>query len=335
MIYPSILDRKYQEYSPFVEQIAKRVKETLINFCEKKGYAFISRLKTVESLAEKIETGRFKKWSDLNDLFACTIIIPTLSHEKEVIEFCQKTFEIVNIVKRGQNKKAPDTFIFDSTRIYAKLRPTPHISLGDNLSIYSIVFEIQIKSAFEHAWSVATHDLVYKSSEIDWRRFRLAAQIKATVEQLDTLILAFEETSKIIQNNDYPDIKIKRQLASEINKLFDNKKLPDELQPKDMSRLCDNLHLLLDKRKNISLKPIDIIKEITTEIQCTSSNKIPLSLSLFQYFFAILIEKEIIELPIDNYSCHITDELITLYPNIQLDNDSIFLYNDNSQTSQG
>jgi hypothetical protein len=39
--------------------------------------------------------------------------------------------------------------------------------------------------------------LVYKSSEIDWKRLRLAAQIKANVEQLDTLILAFEQTSLI------------------------------------------------------------------------------------------------------------------------------------------
>lgn len=329
MIYPSVLDRKYQEYYPFVKEVAKKVKETLINFCENKGYAFRSRLKTVESLAEKIETGRFKKWSDLNDLFASTVIIQTLSHEKEVVEFCKNTFEIVNIVKRGQNKKAPDIFIFDSTRIYAKLRPIPDIPLGDNLSIYSIVFEIQIQSAFEDAWSVATHDLVYKSSEIDWRRFRLAAQIKATVEQLDTLILAFEETSKIIHNNNYAEIKIKGQLAIQINKLFENNKLPDELQPKDMSRFCNNLYLLLDKRKNKDSKPIDIIKQIITEIESTPSNRIPLSISLFQYFFAILIEKEIVELPINNYSCHITEELTTLYPNLQLDNDSIFLYDDN------
>ena len=92
MIYPSILDRKYQEYYPFVEEVAKKVKETLLNFCENKGYAFTSRIKTVESLAEKIETGRFQKWTDLDDLFACTVIIPTLSHEDEVLEFCQNSF---------------------------------------------------------------------------------------------------------------------------------------------------------------------------------------------------------------------------------------------------
>ena len=329
MIYPSILDRKYQEYKPFVEEVAKRVKSTLINFCEGKGYAFTSRIKSVESLAEKIETGRFKKWTDLDDLFACTVIIPTLSHEQEVREFCKNTFNIIRTVKRGQNKKAPDTFRFDSTRIYAELKKVDQTNVDNILNIYSIIFEIQVKSAFEHAWSVSTHDLVYKHSEIDWRRLRLASQIKATVEQLDTLILAFEQAFQIIEKNDYSEIKIKHRFASEINELFKKEKLPDELKPKDMTRFCDNLYRLLDARHHKEIKEIDVIKQVVQEIEATPTDIIPRSISLFQYFFAILIEKSIINLPIQNYCCHITEELITLYPSIQTDIDSIFLYNEN------
>lgn len=114
----------------------------------------------------------------------------------------------------------------------------------------------------EHAWLVSTHDIVYKSSDIDWRKFRLAAQIKATVEQLDMLILAFEQNSGVIKNNNYPEIKTKRFLASEINKLFEINKIPDELKPKDMSRFCDNLYRLVTQvadEKEIK----DIIKKIT------------------------------------------------------------------------
>jgi ppGpp synthetase/RelA/SpoT-type nucleotidyltranferase len=314
MIYPSILDRKYNEYKPFVEAVAKQVKETLLNFCDGKGYAFTSRIKTVESLAEKIETGRFKKWSDLDDLFACTVIIPTLLDEKEIIEFCKTTFEIIRTVKRGQNKKPPDTFRFDSTRIYARLRKND--DTDNMLSIYKIIFEIQIKSAFEHAWSVSTHDLVYKNDEIDWKRFRLAAQLKATVEQLDTLILAFEETSGFIKDNDYPEIKIKRYLATETNKLFQSGKIPDELKPKDMSRFCDNLYrLLVNVGQEDNIKKI--IKHITTKIQSTQINQIPRSISLFQYFVAILVSDRIIDPSTKNHYWHITQEVTTLYPSLQ------------------
>jgi hypothetical protein len=157
MIYPSILDRKYNQYSPFIKKVAKQVKETLLNFCDNKGYAFTSRIKSIESLAEKIEAGRFKKWSELDDLFACTVIIPTLSHEKEIISFCNNAFEITRTVKKGQNKKPPDTFRFDSTRIYAQLRNNNAIN-PTNIYYWHITKEVinlypdlkNISSTFEY-----------------------------------------------------------------------------------------------------------------------------------------------------------------------------------------
>ena len=327
MIYPSILDRKYNQYQPFVREVAKKVKETLLNFCDLKGYAFTSRIKTTESLAEKIETGRFKKWSDLDDLFACTIIIPTLSHEKEVIKFCKATFKIIRTTKKGQNKKSPDTFRFDSTRIYAQLKNNNAIVQSSELSIYHIKFEIQVKSAFEHAWSVSTHDLVYKNSEIDWRKLRLAAQIKATVEQLDMLILAFEQTSEFIEDNSYPEIKIKQYLASEMNKLFQNNKIPDELQPKDMSRFCDNLYrLLINAVEEKQIKKV--VKQVTQKIQSTKTNQIPRSISLFQYFISLLLSEGIIDASINRYYWHVTQEVVSLYPNLKNIN-STFEYEEN------
>ncbi|TAE94117.1 MAG: hypothetical protein EAZ78_28555, partial [Oscillatoriales cyanobacterium] len=238
MIYPSILDRQYEQYLPLVQGVEKQVKETLLNFCGNKGYALTYRVKTIESLAEKIETGRFEKWSKLDDLFGCTVIIPNLSQEQEVIEFCRDTFQVTNIVKRGQNKKSPDTFKFDSTRISARLKRVDDTNIDNILSIFNVIFEIQIKSAFEHAWAVSTHDLVYKGSEIDWKKLRLAAQIKAIVEQLDTMILAFEQISPFIQESEYPEIKKKRQLAIATQELFQREKIPEELKPKDMTRFC-------------------------------------------------------------------------------------------------
>lgn len=325
MIYPSILERRYQEYRPFVEVVASRVKDTMLNFCENNGYALTSRIKTIESLAEKIETGRFKQWSDLDDLFACTVIIPTLHQEQKVTQFCQDTFEISKIIKRGQNKKSPDTFRFDSTRIYAQLKRVEDVNVDKMLSIYNIKFEIQIKSAFEHAWAVSTHDLVYKSSEIDWKKLRLAAQIKATVEQLDTLIMAFDRVSDTIQESADTEIKRKRQLAVATQKLFDLEKIPQELKPKDMNRFCDNLYsILVSSEKETEIQ--EVIKCITQKVNSTPSKQIPRSLSLLQYFLAILVENEIILLPLKKYYCHITEELLALYPNFFGNIDSVFEY---------
>lgn len=132
--------------------------------------------------------------------------------------------------------------------------------------------------------------------------------------------------------NDYLEIKIKRKLASEINNLFATGKLPDELQPKDMNRLCDNLYrLLVPINKEINnqeiQKNIEIIK---TEVQSISLAQIPRSVSLFQYFLSILIRNNIIEIPIKKYHFHITEEVTTLYPDIKIDNDCIFIYSDDT-----
>lgn len=325
MIYPSILERKYHEYYPFVEEVAKRVKATMLNFCEHQGYALTSRIKTIESLAEKIETGRLKKWSDLDDLFGCTVIIPTLLQEQEVREFCQDTFDVIRTIKRGQSKKAPDTFRFDSTRIYARLKKPEGESLDNLLSIHNITFEIQIKSAFEHAWAVSTHALVYKSSEIDWKRLRLAAQIKATVEQLDMLILAFDQASSIIDESDYPEIKHKRQLAKLTNELFAQNKIPEELKPKDMTRFCNNLYSILVS-VNKENKVQEIVKSIKETICATPIEKIPRSISLLQYFLAILVENNKIDFPVKKYCYHITDELMTLYQTFNRQNPNLVCF---------
>ena len=130
------------------------------------------------------------------------------------------------------------------------------------------------------------------------------------------LILAFEQTSEFIENNDYTEIKIKQNLAIEINKLFQNGKIPDELQPKDMSRFCDNLYrLLISVVKEKKIKKI--VKQIIQKIQSTKKNQIPRSISLFQYFITILVSEEIIDASINKYYWHITQEVISLYPSLK------------------
>ncbi|MBO0351221.1 hypothetical protein J0895_19510 [Phormidium pseudopriestleyi FRX01] len=133
---------------------------------------------------------------------------------------------------------------------------------------------------------------------------------------MDTLILAFEEVSSVIKESDYPDLKKKGQIAKFTQQLFEQNKIPEGLQPKDMSRFCDNLYRILvsaDKEENIK----NCINCIKKTVNNTSFKKIPRSISLLQYFFAILVENEIISLPLPKYSCHITEELIELYPFFQ------------------
>ena len=86
MIVPHRVSRRFRDVEPFLETVSATVRETVLGYCEKQGFAYVGRVKTLDSLAEKIETGRFGKWSDLDDLFGCAVVIPTLAEEDEVLK---------------------------------------------------------------------------------------------------------------------------------------------------------------------------------------------------------------------------------------------------------
>ncbi len=316
MIIPAILIQKYESYRHTIEEVANRVKSTLQNYCEKNGYAFISRIKTMESLAEKIETGRLKNWSEINDLFACTIIIPNLSHEEKVSAFCSSIFNIQSMRGPSTTQKAPDVFRFDALRIYAQLPKPDGLDMPEQFGIYDVIFEIQVKTAFEHAWSVSTHDLVYKGPDIDWQRQRLAAQIKATVEQLDTLILAFEPALKHISESPHDDTSERKKISARIKSFAENGHIPSECLPKDLARFCNNFYELLRNTKNG--KNVDIVlATVESELSNTPGELFPRSVSLLQYFLAILVKQKMIALPIAKHWCHISEELLQICPELR------------------
>ena len=314
MIIPAILDQKYGDYQPLVRILANQAKATLQNYCDEHGYAFMSRIKTIESLAEKIETGRYEKWSDLDDLFACTIIVPTLSQEDTVITFCHEVFDVKQTKKRGQVEKDPEVFRFEATRIYAQLHKPNDAEITEKPSIYDILFEIQVKTAFEHAWSVSTHDLVYKASAVDWGRLRLAAQIKAVVEQLDTLILTFDDAFKNVSQNKWPAVDDKKEIFNKIQSLRMDGCIPEECLPKDLTRFCDNLYKSLKKKGNFNVTTV--LQAIEGEIRNTPIDLFPKSISLLQYFLKILFKEGFLAQNNSKHYYHISEETLQLYPEL-------------------
>jgi hypothetical protein len=193
---PAEARRIYDLTRPAVAEVEAHVTGTLTTFARENEYQFIGRQKSLESFSEKLETGRFRRVSELDDLFACALIIPTASHEERVIAFLDRVYERVTLRGRGTARKAPEVFRFDTTRFIGRLRRQPGISYAEGVS--GCAFEVQVRTVFEHAWTVVTHDLVYKPDDIDWQRLRLAAQLKAAVEQIEMIIAAFTTSASAI-----------------------------------------------------------------------------------------------------------------------------------------
>jgi len=166
---------------------------------------------------------------------------------------------------------------------------------------------------------VTTHALTYKAGEVAWNRFRLAAQLKAAVEQLDVLILGFEDTSSKIAKSSWPETQAKANLAAYFKGLFTSGVLPVELSPHDWTRFSNNIYdMVRASSKGHRKQPLDISNEVSRAMDAAvkdlGRDRIPLSISLVQFVFATLFTAGMLAEPLDGYCPVITSDLETLYP---------------------
>ena len=246
MKIPASVRLIYEEREPLYQQLKSAV-DKKIGTVKKPEWHYISRVKEAESFALKAESGRYDDISTLEDFFACTLVVPTFGHIKEVETAVCSIFGFSHRrpEKDEVTHKRPESFEFDDLRLYAKWEDDPALRATE---LDGLVFEIQIKTFLQHAWSIATHDLIYKSCEADWPKERIAFQIKAMLEHAESSIQQAEEMSRsssIRKTND-----MAQRLSSIIALLGDIWK--DDDLPQDRRRLASNVLNLL---KAIKMEP--------------------------------------------------------------------------------
>lgn len=199
------------------------------------------RCKKLESYALKIETGRFDP-NDLQDFFACTIVVPTMNHLAEAESEIEKLFEMVSR-KPETDRRAlagANSFPFDHIRLYARLRPPVGLPLSP---VHGLTFEIQLKTYLQHAWSIATHDLTYKTSELSWGKERVAAQVKATLESAEISIVEAENlasSGNVLLTRADDETLALSLIAAALQRSFLSSQLPS-----DVKRLASTMHSTL------------------------------------------------------------------------------------------
>jgi len=315
MIIPKDIAHNYYFFKPHFKKVQEIVDQTLINYSSRNHFAYSSRIKELDSLAEKIESGRYNDWNSIDDFIGSVIIIPNINYEPQILKFLDTSFEKIQIKKRGSTLKSSDVFRFDATRFIGKLRPIDSVEI-----VNTINFEVQIRTAFEHAWSVTTHDLAYKSKTIDWRILRLAAQLKSSVEQLDMISLGAHDIKSSIQEHKWPETEVKKRICIFFEKMLEDKLIPEELKPKDMSRFSENIFTLLksnfnpinNKWKSELSRVLDILE---MHLKTFSLGDFPMSLSLYQLCYGIFLKESVIsEDTITKLPFHKSDLFETVFP---------------------
>ncbi|WP_291037548.1 hypothetical protein [Herbiconiux sp.] len=200
------------------------------------GWFTHSRVKEEESFHQKIETGRIEEIEELEDFFGALLVVPLPSDIASALEFLDEFFVT-------KYRRPPDSdhaqypasaFRFNDIRLYGHLRPDESMP---PTPVDNMIFEVQVRTFFQHAWSSATHDLVYKHPRFSWARSRVAAQIKAILESAEMTIDSIDalENSPVLPREGSPESEL--NLVLEVVTGHWN---PDDL-PENLKRLTETL----------------------------------------------------------------------------------------------
>jgi len=238
MKIPRSIRELHGDLQPQYEVLKKKV-DDLITSRKSPNWHYASRLKTLESYSQKLETGRVDNPRKLDDFFACTLVVQNYNEITDAKKIIEQLFEINSERPNEKITKRSDSFPFDDLRMYALWRDDPALPKTE---LDGFIFEIQIKTFLQHAWSIATHDLIYKSEVANWAKERIAYQIKAMLEHAE---ISISEASGLADS---------KQLVCRDSKLLKINKINTEIKdywvmpdlPRDTKRLSENLYNLFE-----------------------------------------------------------------------------------------
>ena len=248
--------------------LADEVREHLRGMVEARGWFYAGQIKELESFALKVETGRVSKPEEMEDFFACTIIVPTLAKIEEAEQFVCEHYDLKERrpPEDQTTSKISSDFRFDDLRLYVARRA---LASGKFPELDGAIFEVQIKTILQHAWSIATHDLIYKTDTVSWPKERIAFQVKAMLEHAEIAIAEAErlaDSSGVAKKDKRTDDMLK--IIDQVGQIWSNEALPQNrkrlaqtiLDLLSTSKLgADSFRELIDiEKRRVGLLPRDL-----------------------------------------------------------------------------
>lgn len=272
----------YDERRPLYDRLEQDVRDVLKSKGEAKNWFFLSRVKELKSFALKIETGRVSEPKDLEDFVACTIVVPTTTEISRATEMVLDSYDLKERRPRcdKHTTKSSAEFRFDDLRLYVAQRAS---NSGKNRDLVGMVFEVQIKTILQHAWSIATHDLIYKSNTVSWARERIAYQVKAMLEHAEVAIGEANRLARApaVAKTDRQTATILK-LINIVTDIWSQGRLPDDIRRlanniSDVLRSCDVgpesfAGIINAERRRLGTLPIDLSPYAFT-IQALAQNE--------------------------------------------------------------
>lgn len=243
-----------------VNAILKNKVDARLRNLKEPRWHYESRLKQPESFALKVESGRVHNPQRLEDFFACTLVVENAQAVERAENLIANNFRLNyrRPPRDNYTHKYSNSFPFDNLRLYVRWKNDPQNRSVEGIE--DIVFEVQIKTFLQHAWDIATHDLLYKSDTISWAKERIAYQIKAMLEHAEVSILEVERIAESVAlNKSNKETEDLLRIITVIRRFWE-----EDSRPKNMVSLARNIFSLL-KSIGLSIDDLANILEKETE----------------------------------------------------------------------
>jgi ppGpp synthetase/RelA/SpoT-type nucleotidyltranferase len=249
---PGSIRRIHARQQERAEHLQKLVDEQLLSLKDPRWH-YESRIKELTSFTLKIESGRCEHPESLEDFFACMLVVPNITEVGAAEAVVRKRYDIRERRPRDdrETRSAPSSFRFDDVRLYVALPNEPKtVQWG----LQDVVFEVQVKTFLQHAWAIATHDLVYKCDNVNWSKERIAYQIRAMLEHAEVSIEEAESLSQceVLAKEDHRTAVVRSAIE-----MLRRQWTPDEL-PTDVKRLAENM-LALAEALGMNVEQLDSV----------------------------------------------------------------------------
>ena len=195
-------------YQAFVAEIEHQIK-SILQTSELKCNNITSRLKTRESITEKIERkqGKYTDISNITDIAGVRIITYYSEDVDKIAEIIENEFDVDHENSIDKRKSLePDKFGYCSVHYVVKMS-AQRLLLREYQNYKDMKCEIQIRSVLQHAWAEIEHDIGYKSEiTIPKEMRRSFSRIAGLLEIADKEFDSIRQALKEYENNVHAQI---------------------------------------------------------------------------------------------------------------------------------
>jgi len=121
---------------------------------------------------------------------------------------------------------------------------------------------------------------------------RLAAQLKAAVEQVEVLIGAFDSASSVVRACPWPETNATATIIERCKQLVDDGLIPETLHPESWRRFADNVVALVRSyerdRNRLEGAASALLDVLEADLRGATPLELPVSGTLFQYVVSVV-----------------------------------------------